>query len=59
MLDIKTIRARTEDVKRAVEVKGCAVDIDRILVLDGRRRQLTHDSEQLRARRNEPRSQYL
>ena len=53
MLDIKTIRSQTEDVKRAVQVKGCDVDIDRILALDDRRRQLTHDSEQLRARRNE------
>ena len=52
MLDIKVIRTRTEDVKRAVQVKGCDVDIDRILELDGQRRELTHESEQLRARRN-------
>ena len=52
MLDIKVIRTRTEDVKHAAQVKGCDVDIDRILALDTRRRELTHDSEQLRARRN-------
>jgi seryl-tRNA synthetase len=53
MLDIKTIRSQTEDVKRAVQVKGSDVDIDRLLAVDSRRRQLTQESEQFRARRNE------
>jgi seryl-tRNA synthetase len=53
MLDIKTIRSRTGDVKRAVQVKGSDVDIDRLLAVDSRRRQLTQESEQFRARRNE------
>lgn len=52
MLDIKVIRSRTEDVKRACQVKGSDVDIDRILELDARRRELVHESEGLRARRN-------
>jgi seryl-tRNA synthetase len=52
MLDIKVIRTRTEDVKRAAQVKGCHVDIDRILELDAQRRDFLHQSEQMRARRN-------
>ena len=52
MLDIKTIRERTEDVKRACETKGYPVDVDRILVLDTQRRDLLQSSESRRARRN-------
>lgn len=57
MLDIKTIREETEDVRRAVRDKGADVDIDRILVLDQRRRELLSASESRRARRNELSSQ--
>ncbi len=53
MLDIKTIRERTEDVKRGALNKGSDVDIDRILELDTRRRELLQSSEVLRQRRNE------
>lgn len=52
MLDIRTIRDRVEDVKHAVKVKGYDVDIDRVLALDDRRRELLQSSEGLRARRN-------
>ena len=52
MLDIKTIRDRTADVIRACQTKGYPVDVDRILELDGRRRELLHASESRRAQRN-------
>ncbi len=52
MLDIKTIHARTDEVKNAVKVKGYDVDIDRLLALDTQRRELLQSSEALRAQRN-------
>jgi seryl-tRNA synthetase len=52
MLDIQTIRTRVDEVKHAVQVKGYKVDIDRLLALDSRRRELLQSSEALRARRN-------
>ena len=54
MLDIKYIRDHTEAVKKAAQDKGFElVDIDRLLELDERRRDLLYESEQKRARRNE------
>ncbi len=53
MLDIQTIRTRTEEVKQAAENKGYKVDVDRILELDVRRRSLIQSTEERRARRNE------
>ena len=53
MLDIKFIRENVEEVKNAVINKALAeVDIDRLLELDSKRRDLLHASEQMRARRN-------
>lgn len=53
MIDIQVIRNQTEEVKRAAELKGYSVDIDRILELDSRRRELLRSSEDMRATRNE------
>ncbi len=53
MLDIKTIRERTDDVRRAVRDKNVDVDVDRLLSLDSQRRQLLQSSESMRAERNQ------
>ncbi|RAL23514.1 serine--tRNA ligase [Lujinxingia litoralis] len=53
MLDIKFIRDHAEEVKEAAKNKRFDVDIDRLLELDERRRDLMSTSEQIRARRNE------
>ncbi len=53
MLDIKFIRDNPEKVKQAAKDKRFEVDIDRLLELDDSRRQLIHESETVRARRNE------
>ena len=53
MLDIKFIRENAEAVKKAARDKRFDVDIDRLLVLDERRRELLHESNTVRARRNE------
>ncbi len=52
MLDIKTIRERTDEVKKAVELKNDPADIDAILKLDEERRDRLHDVEQMKAGRN-------
>lgn len=55
MLDIKDIRERADVYKKAVVDKGYGgeVDIDRLLELDGKRRELLSSSEAMRAERNE------
>ena len=53
MLDIKFIRDNADKVKKGAKDKNFEVDIDRLLELDSRRRDLQYRSEQLRARRNE------
>jgi seryl-tRNA synthetase len=53
MLDIKFIRDNADKVKKGAKDKNFEVDIDRLLELDARRRDLQYRSEQLRARRNE------
>ncbi|MEL6180164.1 MAG: serine--tRNA ligase [Myxococcota bacterium] len=54
MLDIKFIQEHVDVVKKAVVDKALAeVDIDRLIALDERRRELLYASEQMRARRNE------
>lgn len=52
MIDIKILRKQPGLVKKAAEVKGCAVDIDRTLELDVRRRELQGKADDLRAKRN-------
>lgn len=54
MLDIKFIRENPDVVKKAAKDKMFdTVDIDELLALDERRRELIHESEQVRSRRNE------
>lgn len=53
MLDIKFIRENVDVVKKATRDKRFDVDIDRLVELDSRRRDLLYESEQKRARRNE------
>lgn len=53
MLDLAFIRENPEKVKKAVADKGEKADIDAILNLDERRRDILKESEALRAERNE------
>lgn len=53
MLDIKFIREHAEVVKKAAKDKNFDVDIDRLVIVDQRRRDIQFESDQLRARRNE------
>lgn len=52
MLDLKFIRDNVEDVKESVRKRGMEVDVDRILDLDEKRRNLIPKIEELRAERN-------
>lgn len=52
MLDIKFIREHADLVKDAVKKKGIQVDIERLLELDTKRRELLQKQEQLRATQN-------
>lgn len=52
MLDLKFIRSETDAVKEAVENKGEKVDIDRILELDKKRREIIGEVEKLKAEKN-------
>ncbi len=57
MLDIKLIRMRPEEVRaalarRGADEGGAAAGLDRVIELDGRRRALIPQLEELRARRN-------
>ncbi|MBM3141303.1 MAG: serine--tRNA ligase [Chloroflexi bacterium] len=52
MLPAQTIRERTADVRRSLEVRRTEAPIDRILELDERRRALLTEVESMRADRN-------
>ena len=52
MLDIHFIRENRDLVKSAAERKGFPVDIDRLLQIDGERKELNQEIEQLRAEQN-------
>ncbi len=53
MLDIKVIRTETEKVRAAMNRRKENVDIDNILAMDEKRRDLLYRAEQLKARQNE------
>ncbi len=53
MLDLKFIRENRELVKGGAQKKQVTVDLDKILSLDARRRQLVSESDSLKQRRNE------
>lgn len=52
MLDIKFIRENPEVVKKAAENKGYKVDIDRLICVDEKRRELLGKIEELRTHQN-------
>lgn len=52
MLSIQFIRENTERVKRDLILRNTSAPIDRILLLDEKRRELLQDVEKLRAERN-------
>ncbi|QDG54719.1 serine--tRNA ligase [Persicimonas caeni] len=53
MLDINFIRDNAEAVKEGAKNKGFDVDVDRLLELDEKRRELIQENEAVRQRRNE------
>ena len=53
MLDIKLIRTETERVKKALARRKENVDIDGLLALDTKRRELLFEVEQLKSKQNE------
>ena len=52
MLDIKYIRQNTDKVREAIKNKNVDLDLDKLLALDARRRELVESSEALRAEQN-------
>jgi seryl-tRNA synthetase len=57
MLDIQFIRENPQKVKQAAANKNISVDIDKLLMLDQKRRQLIQEAEKLRKERNETAAQ--
>ena len=53
MMDINFVRDHTQKVQNAAKVKGFDVDVEALLELDERRRDLIQETESIRARRNE------
>ncbi|MFH0892287.1 MAG: serine--tRNA ligase [Candidatus Falkowbacteria bacterium] len=53
MLDIKYIREHADEIKQAAKNKNIKIDIDGLLKLDDRRRELLTKIDSLRAERNE------
>ena len=52
MLDIKFIRQNPEVVKKAIQNKNIDLDLDKLLALDSRRRELIESSETVKAEQN-------
>ena len=52
MFDIKLIREREADVRRALQTRGVTVDLDAVLALDKERRSMVSQVEALKNRRN-------
>ncbi len=54
MLDIKRIKENPEDIKKGFQAKeiNCDAEVDRILELDGKRRDLIYQTEQHKAEQN-------
>lgn len=53
MLDIRFIRENPDKVKESISRRGIELDVDKILELDKRKRELLSETEKLRAKRNE------
>ncbi len=52
MLDLKFVREHLDRVKRALELRGSQISLDKFLELDEERRQLIQQIEELRNKRN-------
>jgi seryl-tRNA synthetase len=52
MLDIKFIRNNSEIVRKAIQNKNIDLDLDKLLALDARRRELIESSETVKAEQN-------
>ncbi len=52
MIDIKLLRTEPEKVREAMQKRHAAIDLDEVLGIDARRRQLVYEMEQLRADQN-------
>lgn len=52
MLDIKFIRNNPDVVKKAIQNKNVELDLDKLLAIDARRRELIESSEALKAEQN-------
>ncbi len=53
MLDINYIRENLKDIKKAAKNKKIGIDLDKLLKLDEKRRQLIQEMDLLRSKRNE------
>ncbi len=53
MLDIRRLREDTENVKAALARRKEEIDIDAVLAVDAKRRELLFEAEQLKSRQNE------
>jgi seryl-tRNA synthetase len=53
MLDINFIKENLKEIKKAAKNKKIDVDLDKLLKLDEKRRQLIQEMDQLRSKRNE------
>lgn len=52
MLDLKFVREHPEKVREAIALKNEPADLDRLLELDGKRRRLLQEAEELKRLRN-------
>jgi len=52
MIDVKLIRENLNSLRTALANRGATIDLDSVLDLDAKRRQILHESEQLRAEQN-------
>jgi len=57
MIDIKLLRDTPERVKEALKKRGVKLDVDKLLELDKRKKELLQEVERLRAQRNKISSQ--
>lgn len=53
MLDIKLIRENPDIIRRAIELKRIHCDLDRLLAVDQRRREIQQESDNIRNKSNE------
>lgn len=52
MIDVKLLRENPDLVRNALTKRGAAIDLDVVLAIEGKRRSLVYETEQLRAEQN-------